>query len=198
MFRGVDHTAPMILTNPLLSKRESANSQNYYTILTSMLQSWEDWPNRDQSIVCSTNFYRARDYGQTYVVFPIDNPNIAVGSDMDFWYCFQKLCDHFKVEDLNDFNNLIDMTLGRITYENANIKLKHFEDQILSDPDNNKPNLKFIEINNSVFDTLSYYFDPKINGNTLAPLSKINKKINAREVWVSAPCYLVTTDLFKI
>ena len=78
--------------NGLLIKpgiRISENASNLYTILMSdILQSWQKYPKRNKSHICTNSSNVASTYGTLYMVLPKNNTNIGVCITSDIWYSF--------------------------------------------------------------------------------------------------------------
>jgi len=100
IYRGVRisrdrYDVTMMYTNPTRSERVSANTSNELTLLISrILPSWQNWPKRSRSLICSGDYDYAEGYssiGKPFIVLPIGNPNIGVVSDRDFWDGFNSI-----------------------------------------------------------------------------------------------------------
>lgn len=70
--------------------RISENANNLYTILMSeILQSWQKYPKRNRSHICTNTYNVASTYGDVvYMVLPKNNTNIGVCFTSDIWYSF--------------------------------------------------------------------------------------------------------------
>lgn len=91
----------------LKQPRKSANTSNEFTTLTSeLLPSWKKFPKRNQSFVCTTDYSTAENYGDIYVVLPLDNPDIAVCPEEDIWYSFKQKEDRFIDLGPLEINNI--------------------------------------------------------------------------------------------
>ena len=88
--RGVESYTKYKLQQPSKSTRVSANTSNEYTTWMDNSPSWQNYPKRSQSLICTTigNFDYTLDYGEVHLVIPFDNAKIAVCSANDLWYSF--------------------------------------------------------------------------------------------------------------
>lgn len=93
IYRGMRDIGSKGIVNGHMIRRSSANTQNYYTLIMGILPSWKGWPQRDNSLICSSSELMASGYGRMtgrtkYIVIPLENQQIAVSSDKDFWTSF--------------------------------------------------------------------------------------------------------------
>lgn len=108
------------------SKRESANTSNYYTILFSeLLPSWKNIPRRDHALVCSTNFYKARRYAEEYpyIIIPYDTTLIAETHQDDFWDILGPLEKEkldLEIVSLNTLNRMF----SSLDFEDTKVDIK--------------------------------------------------------------------------
>jgi len=88
--------------------RKSENTSNYYTdLMSNKLDCWKEYPRRDSSFICSTNFENAESYSSPNNVYSILIPEgikIGVCPKDDIWTSFSKFLRHIYVT-LHD-NNL--------------------------------------------------------------------------------------------
>ena len=113
LFRGSSTTYKRTIVRTSINEktpRKSANTSNEFTLLQSnLLPSWKDWPKRNQSFVCTNDFNRATDYswgGAVYMVFPFNDPDIAICPAKDIWFSFKSL-NHSDIDEFNDWLNQI-------------------------------------------------------------------------------------------
>jgi hypothetical protein len=86
LYRGFRETGNIIFGNTDGMQRTAKNTYNFVNALTSILPSWEGWPKRPESFICSNNLNTAMSYGTPYVVIPLEHQPIAVSTKADFWY----------------------------------------------------------------------------------------------------------------
>jgi len=87
LWRGMfNHNAASIVhLRPGTGRRESENTTNQYTAIMSNSPYFKGWPKRDRSLVCSTDFSYAGDFGQPFAILPFNNAKIGVCSSYDLW-----------------------------------------------------------------------------------------------------------------
>jgi hypothetical protein len=103
--------------------RESQNTVNIYTRLFSdILPSWENYPKRNRSFICTSSFYKAGDYSDyPRIVLPKNGTMLGVCSYRDFWVSFKRASESLGFSCLDDFNeSFIDMSndLNNIIHNN--------------------------------------------------------------------------------
>ena len=106
MWRGIYDTSfnTFGIVKPHKTTRVSANTENYYTLLTANSKHWKNFPRRDQSIICSTGRGTAFSFGDPYVVFPMDGARVGVCPTSDFWNGF---AGSWGMSDLDSINTMI-------------------------------------------------------------------------------------------
>ena len=203
-------------------KRKSENTGNFYTKLFSdVLESWKEFPKRNNSFICSTNYNTAVNYGANniFCVFPENNVKIAICPKRDMWLSFKNSIG----TDLDLFNNRFYRTLTAYIPE----YLDMFEDAITQYDSNDKifeifaaleENIKrnkqvreqldddviivknFIEpvINGEhLYDYFNRALDPIANGFEL--ISSFDKIYNYdnNEVWFSGKCLAIDRNIIE-
>jgi len=79
------------ILNPKIEKRKSRNTANFYTLMMENLSQWRKFPKRSNSLICTTDYYKARMYGTAYRVIPIDlNAKFGVCPEEDIWESFER------------------------------------------------------------------------------------------------------------
>lgn len=163
------------LLTPENSTRVSANTNNAYTVvLDKVLPS--QFPRRSKSIICTTSFKTASEYGEVNVLFPCNGSKIGDTSHDDIWHVFyyesyslQKFATAIEfvaqnVEDVDIFN------IENI-YQVAQIILQGFLNDDLTKPlecfvdgfDEEKihdDDFDAEELEDFIIDKLKEYFDP--------------------------------------
>lgn len=108
IYRGFKHSSsPWFISQPSKYERKSklGASGNVYTVLMDNLNSWQKFPKRSRSLICSTSGSTAKNYGQVYLVIPFDGAKWGVCPDEDIWNSFDNtLEDVFDTRSLQDFN----------------------------------------------------------------------------------------------
>jgi hypothetical protein len=85
IYRGMKGNYEFILVNANEFNRPSRNIENYFNSLTTVLPSWQGWPTRNKSIICTSSINTAYHYGIPFYVIPLDNQKIAVSESYDYW-----------------------------------------------------------------------------------------------------------------
>ena len=112
IYRGIrsEKYKNFLEATPNNSIRRSANEKtNIYTLLASdILESWRNFPKRSKSVICSTNLYTAKSYGDGYVVIPQNNAVFGVCPEDDMWFSFSdETLAQFDIESINNMCMLL-------------------------------------------------------------------------------------------
>lgn len=128
IYRGVrNYQGPYFVKIPGI--RKSQNTQNSYTRLFSgLLPSWDMYPPRNKSFICTTELSRTRGYisendftrGQ-YIILPKNNAKIGICSFMDIWDSFISLYEDYGLYTLENINYMIYDFIETVSLENKNI-----------------------------------------------------------------------------
>ena len=188
IYRGTTDNKEFKFIDPKLHNRTSANTANYYTMILDNSPLWVDFPERSQSIICSTYNYYAGSFGTKYRVFPYKEAKFGICPNMDFWNCFAKVTkklDNIDSLDLGDFNTYLEdeyHLTRKDSYEEIKTKLQaaNIWDIITKEiliPDQ-RPDY---------FLSLDYY------GKDMQSLFD-NNKISNNEIWTDSKCILVKSD----
>ena len=116
--------------------RISKNTSNIYTRLVSdVFASWQDFPKRNRSTICSTNYMTAREYSHyfPFVIFPQNNTKIGICSKSDIWYSFPFLNKITGINQLLDFNIIAISILEEISDLSTRDIINLFENGTVSD-----------------------------------------------------------------
>jgi hypothetical protein len=135
IYRGIYSTGgiklgDVMLFNPKAIDRESANTKNYYTLLFDNSPYRNGFPKRSKSLICSTSYYTAEDFGErVYRVIPFDGAKIGVCNSDDFWASFPKLG-----VSLDDFNTTLSfmyqLLTGKELQEKYHILVRQIEEML--------------------------------------------------------------------
>lgn len=217
IFRGIDSAyIDFRRFDTTIRPRISANTSNYYTMLTTILPSWAGWPARNRSMICASSEEIASQYGDVYIVFPSNQCVLGIAPSDDFWSSFRRIsevgCNPNYLDEFNEklysvLNKLTELEGGKAhselirfhrSSEQSNIdefkkSLGYFEElgqkHINLLPEDLR---KFFKINNSLMDTINWILDPIENGHTMGN-PRNNLPMN-REIWVSGVVYLVSRE----
>lgn len=223
IYRGSPNPNPIVYTDPTGVERVSRNTSNELTLLVShILPSWQSWPKRSRSLICSEEYRTAGSYskgGGPYIVLPLGDPMIAVVPGEDFWDSF----DMFPPDFNHNFGEFF--KTFRLIAEEAglNVKLpaaistpedmvhvlKTYDavfskyPQILEKMKDELSSVRMYRIGvmtkllatgNSI-EALDAYFNPKANNFAISPYSDYRNHLNY-EVWFSGPAVLIRKEAF--
>lgn len=218
IFRGIEgfnSNYGLVKPKQASKRRQSAHTRNYYTFIIDNSEKWSDYPDRGESIICSTDPSMAKSYGNLYLVIPFDGANIGVAPNIDIWRSFNV--------HLRSFNEII----RNISKKSYKYRTTAFEEPPESSYQEFKTYInkvdEVLENNNKYKDFSKYsfverYLDRKSEFNGLweylewvlnpyrNDFNRVNYSSNFdfprdREVWTDSPCLLVkadkATDFFK-
>ena len=174
--------------------RKSANTYNYYTLWMSNNPQWADYPKRNRSLICSTDSRKAKIYGKTMIVIPLVDCKIGICPSDDIWFSthpsLSRLTDWLSKHLLERWPTLHDKEL---TYDVFIQKLK----EITSNGDSyyELELEKLLKKYGNAEDVMNEMLNPNKNGFTISTWKNFNTKEN-REVWLSAPCLLISPIIF--
>ena len=182
-------------------ERTSANTMNYYTWwIDNVSKKWKSYPKRSKSFICGSSESIAGGYGSVYQLIPVKPTSVGICSYSDFWDSFGQ----FSPEGIND-------NIASICHDlSIPIKIKSVMDfvkllQVINIALKDEKNRKIIDgetdlseiIKKNQYDVLKamdYLYDPVRYKFKL--LEWPNTKLPVeREIWFSAPCYAVHTDI---
>ena len=222
LYRGVtgfyDNYA---IVDPTLKKRKSANTHNYYTLMMDNLPSWQGWPKRSRSLICSTSkkktmayseydFDNGGSYLSIYQVLPFNGAKLAVCPRDDIWTSFAKVFGYNMGGKIN--GTLVGpLTSARVPatgyrsmmqgiFENRE-KIMEFESFVGYDllPTKCRPFWEEVARTKSIPEMISVFnekLSPEYNNFHL--LTSNNQTMLAdvysREVWTDSKCYLINVN----
>lgn len=91
IYRGLRGQAETVFMQDTdASVRRSQNTENYVTLLSECLPSWQraSVPPRSKIVACSSSVMKARSYGELFVVLPTDQSTATYVQSHDFWSAF--------------------------------------------------------------------------------------------------------------
>lgn len=88
------------------SKRHSANTSNYYTIILDHFLPADGFPKRSESIILANNSGTASGFGEeVYAIFPYDGVKIGICYGSDLWFSPSfKIGNSDRKNQINDWN----------------------------------------------------------------------------------------------
>ncbi len=107
--RGSDQVDPACVVDVARIRRPGVVSNAVYnTEIVDKVPAWKKYPNRHSSMICSTNYESASEFGNVYFVFPYNNTKLAVApaSTMD-----KSFFSFIQLFDKPDITNSITRTL---------------------------------------------------------------------------------------
>ena len=102
------------------SERKSANTSNMYNAIVSsgILDSWEKYPKRNTSFICTNDKHYASGYGTILAVIPPDGTLLGECSSFDFWYSF-KFLKRLGFEAMDDFNSILELFIDIVMNDDS-------------------------------------------------------------------------------
>jgi hypothetical protein len=222
ILRGLDkETSKITLVRPSLFNRKSRNTYNIYTSLMDTLPSWENYPKRSKSIICTNSLSSASSYGHIYIVLPTDGAKVGVCSGRDLWFSFPYIQKRLKESTMNSFNDLFAIlfvaaridpydiepsTIGRylrdidLHISNTQGGLYEFISPVLKRFSNIKVESMMEDMENYYDGDMVEYFnelmDPAKNNFYLTTIENYSFDTDKRgnEIWLSADSFMVKSD----
>lgn len=222
IYRGVsDFDGKYGVVRPSNYKRQSRIAKNYYTLIIDNSERWNNYPDRSQSIVCTTNERQANQYGTLYYVLPFSGAKLGIAPDDDIWESFDsKEFPHFKLSVFDSYlDKLYEAAYGlsgeleqknyqkfKKTIDDIDFRLKNGEGK-LKDSYEDVMNIASYGLRenflrdylnssyNSLFEFIEYLLDPERNGFEIKKYEKgIKIGPDSREIWTSSPSLLIRVD----
>jgi hypothetical protein len=104
-----NHTNEFVHLDGSMSGRISRNTENYYTLIMDNAPEWKEYPKRNASYICTTNYIRALTRGApatSYIIIPYDGVKIAKCPDYDIWDSFGSLYK-YGITSMMDFGEFL-------------------------------------------------------------------------------------------
>lgn len=204
IWRGFkNHNEPILKIDPSTGIRQSQNTTNYYTELLDHNPHYNGWPKRSRSLICTTDWTRAKQYqdsmvGATYALFPARGAKVAVCSGMDIWEAEAKIPffgGYVTFPDLNYYLRELGLPtryVGMVDAVKSSWFKKNLIDLCAKEFDSDAPDPEFflpmimegMSPNNVHFDllTIEEYAGSGIHG---------------RELWIGDPVIIVKDSLIN-
>jgi hypothetical protein len=195
---GLD-TNSVLFTKPKLMKRKSRYTTNHYTKLMDTLPSWKSYPKRSQSIICTTSPRRAKEFGPSFYILPLNGAKIGVCPEYDLWESFKNALGEQTIGGLQLFN--MALTTFGIRENLSEVYEKIFD--IIAWQKQHKtvnsfmkmPVFKSIADNATtpadVKDIMNNMMGPKFNNFKLTTINDIPEKSYSHELWTDSPAYII-------
>lgn len=222
IYRGMKNTSDIILGNGNELNRSSANTRNYYTLLMSadILDSWDGWPKRSKSFICTNNWSKAKNYGSSvYRIIPLENQDIAICSADDFWDSFPGIRDYY-VNDLSELNTSLNVLYYKMYYhvygerddlDQSDIDVFKSQIEFMDNFINERDSETLVELAENEFTSVEEIFTTMINdggviqslNKRLSPKANGNKLVNSisqippgnNEIWLSGNVLFVSNAI---
>jgi len=209
--------------DPSVSKRQSANTMNYYTELLNNLDGWKNYPER--KLICSTDalgasselYSKIKDskYRNMYFrVIPLNKlSKIGICKDIDMWGSLTHVLKMFGVdsEGFMDASFLSDIFFASGVKEDYKDIINNFESGLIE----YKKQYKEIGLDDNLmqyFDIdlilnqikevgtkrfLEKAFDPNLNSFELYDYVKYSKlsEVWDKEIWLDSKCLIISQEI---
>lgn len=189
----------VMILDPSSGTRKSENTTNYYTLLMDNSPYMKGWPKRSNSLICTTRRKVAESYGKAYAIFPYNGTKIAVCPGNDLWDTRLKLPELNYPEITWDSLNYImqrnlgfksDRSFADLVEYTKNPKFEGILARIQEENEDYISSEQFIP-------WLQEKMSPKNTGFVLTDVSSWNgQSFPDNEVWFSAPCVAVRSDIY--
>jgi hypothetical protein len=127
IYRGMNtNHGDFSFVQPSQFTRKSKNTLNAYTLLIDNLPAWKAYPKRSKSIIASSDYSRATDYGNgggIYCVFPENGAKIGVCPTADIWNSFSRS----MAVDMHTFNHSL-RNLIMLAYNTKDLYVEEFKE----------------------------------------------------------------------
>lgn len=124
IYRGISTNKLLISGHPP-KNRQSLQDENWSNLLLSSFKSWSKFPKRINSIICTTDKNVAKNYGNVYVLIPLDGSKFGVCPKNDIWYSFNHWFENENYQ-LSHFNSglslLFSSLLGNKVKDDSSFK----------------------------------------------------------------------------
>jgi hypothetical protein len=199
IFKGIEGLSETIaITDPKLMERKSANTRNHYTLLMDNLPSWQNYPKRSRSLICSTSKSRAGDFGNLYLVVPFDNASIGVCSDHDLWGGFPYLDESLGISVVADINDMfVEAGISDSSYNDFLDSCLLHKANLLNSKYHGAEDLYELlapaDTKGDIVRILDKLLNPKLNKFSLEDVAGIpaHNEHNSHEVWTDSKAYLI-------
>lgn len=194
--------------------RKSANTSNYYTVILDHIfeTKYSQFPLRSKSIICSTDYNTAKEYGGTnsivYVV-PFDNAKIGETKRIDIWDTEVKFgSDTISIYVLNDLYKFLNIQEFYGSFVEFSNRLKNSDKEnqerfvaILGNFSKNVGTIideKFInELKNDFIGKINEIYEKyAVKTFNAATTSNMVDAYSPEEVWVGGKCVVMTRDVW--
>lgn len=202
--RGKSDTPFMLADSSSYAPRKAANTQNYANLCVDNFNSWQAYPKRSKSFICTTASAYASGFGVVFRVYPINGANIGICSSGDFWGSFSNFRKN-GLQNIHDFNGFINSIIGDMYDNNFQEFIKELNArgaEFLKNPKNVLPKNPFYRLllnkyaknaDQPLSSLIEALLEPTSNGFSHQTIEnfKEDKKV---EVWTEGPVLLIDYD----
>ena len=220
ILRGINNDENFFVSNGTKLDRKSAHTRSYVNTIVDNMPEWKAYPKRSKSFVGTTSQHKADRYGTHFFMIPLENQDIGICPESDFWFSFSKDKDN---ENVNQMNLMIaDMwafTGGTINNYDRNDAPDYltpdelqetfyaFDEMFRDEDDDDRPDEYFSEeypglgreMMNYSGSSLGFFegkLDPVENNFVLSKSVSVSKYPN-NEVWLSGKVLFIKTNYAK-
>jgi hypothetical protein len=208
IYRGMPSADEFLLGDSTIKKRVSVFSYNYINMLTEVLPSWEGWPARTESFMCSTSPEYSKKFGfNVYIVIPLNVSKFAVCKSNDFNFSAMKVKQFNQfitfveqstiMDDITDNYNLDESPYDFINYlEEFNKRTSHLTYDDLAQYIPPRPEYQREILLLRQYGAIKYLdirLNPALANNLVNSLSNIQSGFGAKEVWFSGRALMIST-----
>lgn len=186
LYRGMKSVGPFGFGDGNKLNRQSKNTENYYTLIIDNDPTWEEYPKRSNSFICSTYELYSSSFGVPYIVIPLEGQEMGVCPAMDFWESFVNFPSAINrmLTDLARF--YLKRPISQTNFSAFHSDLNDISKAIPADP--HVVAVKDFEemgytIGDSLYDFYVKLIDPKKNNFKIT--TNVTTIPEEREVWLS-------------
>ncbi len=197
LWRGSSGNHPIVrLVDPSQGVRKSENISNHYTQIMDHSPYYKGWPPRSNSLICSTSYARASQYGKLYAVIPFNGTKIGIARDSDIWLTeldFRELAwdtNFHKFARWMQSMGFPEEFEDMVWYGNSSTFANQFKFEFYETDTKIQPN-QFIEY-------VTKCMDPYQLGFSLEDTSSFSSvEYENRECWFSDKCYMIEKNEYE-
>ncbi len=221
-YHNKDGNIQKLLTiDPSKHKRYARNTESYYIAMMDESHYWSEYPKRSNSIICSTDYTRAKAYGAVYRVIPLkENSKFSLCSAGDVFYSFDYLFKKLKSMGF-DFGGQRKPAIPALNDLIVSLGGQHEEEEITRDAMANSLNIfqmnldekeeydeeewkyadmikdfvkEYIEGDEMIgdlYDEIEQHMSPDDNGFELIEYGRSTKLPQNREIYTDSECLMV-------
>lgn len=196
---GLPSEEPFYTFDPSKTRRKSQNTSNYYTVIFDNIPSMENFPKRSESLIASTDFRKANDYGSrlsTFVVIPYDGVKIGCVHKSDMWDT------HIKFKYLDDTVRRLNANYVELGIRESWKSFLNYQEKLDSGNSNSINRFHSLfgkrEDPTQFLEIIKQAYSPKITKFTVETTKTLQKYADEKqEVWIGGPCIAITAPMWR-